>query len=443
MAVQDDDMEGLSLATDSSTQPTTQPSQQASQPDGRADTTLWGILTPCNSTKDPINLHKLQPEFRIGRDPAQNDLTLKHPNISKRQCTLKWDQDETSGSSVIVKDHSKFGTYINGKRIPEDEWMLLHDGNELAFNTHKKQKNEENDFRYIYHHMAYSPPTGAVHHVYDLQYELGKGGFGTVMKALHKREGRWYAIKVIQTHKLQKQWAGMAIDNGVPLNEQTKYFIREINILKKLQNPYICQFKEVFIERSNIWIVHRDLKPENILLTKDYPPVVKVGDFGFAKVVDTLSVLKSQVGTQRYVAPEVLLLGPDGYGQTVDSWSVGIITLLMITMAFEIFVNDDVEQPLWVRVRDRRVDLNLLYGRVSQRGVDFVRDLVRYEPNERMTLIEACSHRWLVDREEPSFFESVMASDAPYQCDAYSPITIPTLHPHAIGGDRAYSSRFV
>jgi serine/threonine/tyrosine protein kinase RAD53 len=39
-------------------------------------------------------------------------------------------------------------------------------------------------------------------------------------------------------------------------------------------------------------IAHRDLKPENVLLTKDEPPIVKVADFGLAKVVDSLTVLR-------------------------------------------------------------------------------------------------------------------------------------------------------
>lgn len=41
-------------------------------------------------------------------------------------------------------------------------------------------------------------------------------------------------------------------------------------------------------------VAHRDLKPENVLLTRDNPPVVKVADFGLAKVIDTFTDL--QVG---------------------------------------------------------------------------------------------------------------------------------------------------
>ena len=39
-------------------------------------------------------------------------------------------------------------------------------------------------------------------------------------------------------------------------------------------------------------IAHRDLKPENVLLTEDNPPVVKVADFGLAKVIDSMTMLR-------------------------------------------------------------------------------------------------------------------------------------------------------
>lgn len=39
-------------------------------------------------------------------------------------------------------------------------------------------------------------------------------------------------------------------------------------------------------------VAHRDLKPENVLLTDDQPPMVKVADFGLAKVVDSMTMLR-------------------------------------------------------------------------------------------------------------------------------------------------------
>lgn len=37
-------------------------------------------------------------------------------------------------------------------------------------------------------------------------------------------------------------------------------------------------------------VVHRDLKPENVLLTLHKPPLVKVADFGLAKVMKSMHV---------------------------------------------------------------------------------------------------------------------------------------------------------
>lgn len=39
-------------------------------------------------------------------------------------------------------------------------------------------------------------------------------------------------------------------------------------------------------------IAHRDLKPENVLLTREDPPMVKVADFGLAKAVDSMTMLR-------------------------------------------------------------------------------------------------------------------------------------------------------
>ena len=78
-------------------------------------------------------------------------------------------------------------------------------------------------------------------------------------------------------------------------------------------------------------VYHRDLKPENVLLTEDNPPVVKVADFGLAKVIDSMTMLRTMCGTPLYLAPEVVNQTPDneGYDQVVDSWSVGVIVFSM------------------------------------------------------------------------------------------------------------------
>lgn len=54
-------------------------------------------------------------------------------------------------------------------------------------------------------------------------------------------------------------------------------------------------------------VAHRDIKPENILLelNKDYM-MIKIIDFGTAKVVKKGELMNERMGTPYYIAPEIL-----------------------------------------------------------------------------------------------------------------------------------------
>ena len=106
---------------------------------------------------------------------------------------------------------------------------------------------------FVFRHTACGPPSRGLHKYYDLQHELGKGSFATVMKALHKEEGKWYAVKMIQANKLRRGLSH-ASENGVQSSDKDKgnNFAREINILERLQHKNICQLKEVFFESYSI-----------------------------------------------------------------------------------------------------------------------------------------------------------------------------------------------
>lgn len=79
-------------------------------------------------------------------------------------------------------------------------------------------------------------------------------------------------------------------------------------------------------------IVHRDLKPENIFITseRDGAPLVKVLDFGIAKVLsDTGNVSQEVRGTPLYMAFEQVTAGR--LSPATDIWALGLIAYYALT----------------------------------------------------------------------------------------------------------------
>eukprot|EP00930_Biecheleria_cincta_P059821 TRINITY_DN45543_c0_g1_i1.p1 TRINITY_DN45543_c0_g1~~TRINITY_DN45543_c0_g1_i1.p1 ORF type:complete len:655 (-),score=107.13 TRINITY_DN45543_c0_g1_i1:8-1948(-) len=82
-------------------------------------------------------------------------------------------------------------------------------------------------------------------------------------------------------------------------------------------------------------ILHRDLKTSNMLLDESRQ-VVKIGDFGIARVLEsTAAVAATMLGTPYYMSPEVCKGEP--YREKSDMWSLGCVLYEMCVLrhAFE------------------------------------------------------------------------------------------------------------
>lgn len=106
---------------------------------------------------------------------------------------------------------------------------------------------------------------------------------------------------------------------------------------------YRCHYNALPPENTNIFsddgprsvgpphtfVLHRDIKPENIFLDGD--GVIKLGDFGLAKLLDSDNPLAvTYVGTPYYMSPEVLLDQPSTPAS--DVWSLGCVIYELCTL---------------------------------------------------------------------------------------------------------------
>jgi serine/threonine-protein kinase len=88
----------------------------------------------------------------------------------------------------------------------------------------------------------------------------------------------------------------------------------------------VCDALHVVHRSLNL--VHRDIKPENILI-RGRDGLVKVGDFGIAKMLASAQRASTTAGTYEYMAPEVL--SHTDYDTQVDIYSLGVVLYEALT----------------------------------------------------------------------------------------------------------------
>ncbi|PPQ80603.1 hypothetical protein CVT25_001565 [Psilocybe cyanescens] len=385
---------------------------------------LWGYLQPCGPGPSRILFPKAVCRWSFGRkrDNNINSIVLEALKISSQHCVITYQ----GNNKVTVLDMSSNGTWINGKKIGKGNTVELFNGNEICFGTTIPQPENGGIFPgYIYNHSADGLPSGDFYDNFKLGFQLGKGAFAAVHAVTHKSTGMKFAVKVISQHNLHRS----LLSASARLQTNTR-IMREISLMKQLEHPNICKLMQVYCDESAViylilelvnggdllslihergrlaerhardityqicdamayihdqGIVHRDLKPENILVTKEDHPIAKVADFGVAKLVDGMEMLRTICGTPYYIAPE--LDDPnqvDGYDHKVDSWLSG-------SQPFDI----DDEAKFKARVVNWGV-LARIKG-LDRPALRFVHELLQKDPRVRLALSDAHDHYWLKD----------------------------------------------
>jgi serine/threonine-protein kinase len=131
-------------------------------------------------------------------------------------------------------------------------------------------------------------------------------------------------------------------------------------------------------------VVHRDIKPGNIRLTTDGD--VKVLDFGVARMDLDAREAKTRrpalVGTERYMAPERLLLTGDGPEADVYALGVTMLEALLVIEVDRAPVTAD-DHAVWIDETRGRLERALASDPVGAELVPLVLSCLAWSPQDR------------------------------------------------------------
>ena len=177
-------------------------------------------------------------------------------------------------------------------------------------------------------------------------------------------------------------------------------------------------------------VIHRDLKPSNLLVNENCE--LKIGDFGMARGLSTVSkdkkrvFMTSYVATRWYRAPE-LLFSLDDYTMGVDVWSVGCILGEMIGRKQMFPGKNPIDQLALIVdlmgmpptqmlkqaseqlhnffqksfANKTAQDLSKRYPKADPQALDLLAKMLIFEPSERITVNEALQHPFLATYYSP------------------------------------------
>ncbi|KAJ6643386.1 Ribosomal protein S6 kinase alpha-5 [Pseudolycoriella hygida] len=157
-----------------------------------------------------------------------------------------------------------------------------------------------------------------------------------------------------------------AVQKGPMDEELVRFYVAEVVVALE------------YIHKHNI--VYRDIKLENLMIDKEGH--INLVDFGLCKKLSPKGRTKSFCGTAEYMAPEIVL--HLRYNTAVDWWSLGVLTVELLTTSSPFGANDSSENSdLIIRERIKNDSPNIPLD-ISPEMEDFILKLLTKDPAQRL-----------------------------------------------------------
>lgn len=397
--------------------------------------------------KNPASIKKT---WTFGRNQACDYYLGDISRLSNRHFVIMLGEEGT----LMIKDTSTNGTWLNGARIQKDTNHILTQGDEISVGVgvpkdvvslvifvnenFKRTLKELGSARRVGSPSSSETGRGlgeielkGIHKKYSISDSIvGQGAFATVKKAVERSTGKTFAVKIIHKRKVMDKFDGVK---------------RELDILQKLDHPRIVKLKDFYEDDDNYYMLmefvsggdlmdfvaahgtvgedagreitrqvleavkymhdqgisHRDLKPDNIMIEQDDPVLIKITDFGLAKVQNQNTFLNTFCGTLAYVAPEVIegkniedKTNRDLYSSLVDMWSIGCLVYVILTGHLPF--SGQSQNELFKQIKRGSYHEGPLKDyRISEEARNFIDSLLNVDPKERMDAEKALQHPWI------------------------------------------------
>ncbi len=316
------------------------------------------------------------------------------------------------------------------RKINTIEGSSLSINNQIISNTllHKNSKKDDESinknftFKYAKNNFI-RMKTKSLFDEYEIKEKLGEGEYGVIYKVQQKTTNFLRAIKALKRKHVHSATFSNEIailrtidyPNIIKLfdcyydsnyyymveeycygSDLFDYIQKEVSFSEKKAAIIFKQLISAVNHLHKKKIIHRDLKPENIIFIKNNnidDIFIKIIDFGTLVSIKNEDILTQELGTIYYIAPEVF---KNNYNEKADIWSCGIILYTMLC-GHPPFMGNNEEAIKNKILHSKLVFPQNDFKHISNNAIEFIKKLLEYNPDRRLSSDEAIENNWLKD----------------------------------------------